>query len=274
MGAAWGTEYLHRSNVLHRDIAARNCLYDEDKIVSNLSLIKGKVKISDFGLSRRGSMYKMKTAKKMPIKWMAPESVANFIFSQKTDVYCFGVKISDFGLSRRGSMYKMKTAKKMPIKWMAPESVSNFIFSQKTDVYSFGVLIYEIFSGKEPYDGVTNSLTKKMILEGQLNQFPEGTPLKLVEFVKERMWSKDPYERFDMTQIVDWLERYTGLALDIPQDSIVGPDGREEEQRISEGETGSKTRERTRRTAETSTTNQLMSKMRRRSEKQLRSKKK
>ncbi|KHJ94796.1 hypothetical protein OESDEN_05270 [Oesophagostomum dentatum] len=48
------------------------------------------------------------------------------------------------------------------------------------------------------------------------------------------------------------------------QDSIVGPDGREEEQRISEGETGSKPRERTRRTAEASTTNQLMSKMKRR----------
>ncbi|EPB71622.1 protein tyrosine kinase [Ancylostoma ceylanicum] len=138
MGAAWGMEYLHKSKVLHRDVAARNCLYDNDKIV----------------------------------------------------------KISDFGLSRRGTTYKMQTAKKMPIKWMAPESMSNFTFSQKTDVYSYG------------------------IIEGQLNQFPEGTPSKLVEFVKEKMWDKDPDNRLDMSHIVDWLEKYTGLALDMPDDSV------------------------------------------------------
>ncbi|KAK6038272.1 hypothetical protein COOONC_24222 [Cooperia oncophora] len=34
MGAAWGVEYLHRCYILHRDIAARNCLYDNDKTVS------------------------------------------------------------------------------------------------------------------------------------------------------------------------------------------------------------------------------------------------
>ncbi|KAK6014207.1 hypothetical protein OSTOST_20439, partial [Ostertagia ostertagi] len=34
MGAALGMEYLHKCCIVHRDIAARNCLYDNDKIVS------------------------------------------------------------------------------------------------------------------------------------------------------------------------------------------------------------------------------------------------
>ncbi|KAK6025866.1 protein tyrosine kinase [Ostertagia ostertagi] len=80
LGAAWGIEYLHKSNILHRDIAARNCLYDYDSAV----------KISDFGLSRIGTEYKMKTAKKMPVRWMAPESIVSFIFTRKTDVYSYG----------------------------------------------------------------------------------------------------------------------------------------------------------------------------------------
>ncbi|ETN85360.1 SH2 domain protein, partial [Necator americanus] len=50
----------------------------------------GEVKISDFGLARQGTSYKMKTAQKMPIKWMAPESILTFTFTQKTDVYTFG----------------------------------------------------------------------------------------------------------------------------------------------------------------------------------------
>ncbi|VDM61901.1 unnamed protein product [Angiostrongylus costaricensis] len=33
MGAAWGMEYLHRNCILHRDIAARNCLYDNKRPV-------------------------------------------------------------------------------------------------------------------------------------------------------------------------------------------------------------------------------------------------
>ncbi|PIO61623.1 hypothetical protein TELCIR_16849 [Teladorsagia circumcincta] len=63
MGVAWGLEYLHSKSVLHRDIAAKNCLYDTAKVV----------RISEFGLSRQGTTYAMKTARKMPIKWLAPE---------------------------------------------------------------------------------------------------------------------------------------------------------------------------------------------------------
>ncbi|XGW02700.1 hypothetical protein V3C99_014601 [Haemonchus contortus] len=90
LGAAWGIEYLHRVNILHRDIAARNCLYDHDSAV----------KISDFGLSRSGSEYKMITAKKMPVKWMAPESILNFLFTRKTDVYSFGVLVYEIWSSK------------------------------------------------------------------------------------------------------------------------------------------------------------------------------
>ncbi|VDL72145.1 unnamed protein product [Nippostrongylus brasiliensis] len=61
MGVAWGMEYLH------------------------------SVKIADFGLSRKGTVYKMRVIQKMPIRYMAPESLLEYTFSQKTDVYTFGV---------------------------------------------------------------------------------------------------------------------------------------------------------------------------------------
>ncbi|EPB75277.1 protein tyrosine kinase [Ancylostoma ceylanicum] len=102
LGVAWGMEYLHKVNVLHRDIAARNCLYDR----------RFTVKISDFGLSRKGTTYKMKTMQKMPIKYMAPESLSQFLFSQKSDVYSYGSLLNpqlfanDFNVSMKGTVPK------------------------------------------------------------------------------------------------------------------------------------------------------------------------
>ncbi|WKY10612.1 hypothetical protein Q1695_002738 [Nippostrongylus brasiliensis] len=117
------------------------------------------------------------------------------------------VKISDFGLSRSGTVYKMKTAQKMPIKWMAPESILTFSFTQKTDVYTYGVLIFEIFAAIGPYDDLRNSVVKKMIVEGKVNQFPPNTPDYVVKFVNEKLWCKDPDQRPDFANIVILLEK-------------------------------------------------------------------
>uniref|UniRef100_A0A8R1I9Q6 Tyrosine-protein kinase n=1 Tax=Caenorhabditis japonica TaxID=281687 RepID=A0A8R1I9Q6_CAEJA len=81
ISAAWGIEFMHSHDIIHRDIAARNCLYDK----------KNHVKLSDFGLSRQGSVYKMKKATKMPTRWLAPESLTTFTFTRASDVYTYGV---------------------------------------------------------------------------------------------------------------------------------------------------------------------------------------
>ncbi|VDM64635.1 unnamed protein product [Angiostrongylus costaricensis] len=78
--AAWGLEYLHAKNVLHMDIAARNCLYGDNK-----------VKISDFGLAREGTFYQMDPSKRIPIRWLAPETLIWAIYTQKTDVFSYGI---------------------------------------------------------------------------------------------------------------------------------------------------------------------------------------
>ncbi|KAK6103580.1 Protein tyrosine kinase family protein [Brugia pahangi] len=85
LGAAYGLQYLHSKKCIHRDIAARNILYTKDKVA----------KISDFGMSREGTIYKMKTSKKVPIKWTAPETIATFVYSLKTDVYSFSIMICE-----------------------------------------------------------------------------------------------------------------------------------------------------------------------------------
>ncbi|KAK5980171.1 Tyrosine-protein kinase Fps85D [Trichostrongylus colubriformis] len=83
IGAGSGVEYLHSNECMHRDLAARNCLITKEKVV----------KISDFGLSRIGTQYVLKTAMKLPIKWLAPETISSYVFSLSTDVFSFGVLV-------------------------------------------------------------------------------------------------------------------------------------------------------------------------------------
>ncbi|CAJ0579657.1 unnamed protein product, partial [Mesorhabditis spiculigera] len=84
--AAWGIEYLHHKHIIHRDLAARNCLIvrvNEEYLV----------KISDFGLSRDGDAYVMKTVRKVPIRWLAPETIQTFTYTPKSDVWAYGVLV-------------------------------------------------------------------------------------------------------------------------------------------------------------------------------------
>ncbi|XP_010142246.1 PREDICTED: tyrosine-protein kinase Mer, partial [Buceros rhinoceros silvestris] len=81
---ALGMEYLSSRNFLHRDLAARNCMLRDDMSVC----------VADFGLSKKiysGDYYRQGRIAKMPVKWIAIESLADRIYTTKSDVWAFGV---------------------------------------------------------------------------------------------------------------------------------------------------------------------------------------
>ncbi|PWA88680.1 PAC motif-containing protein [Artemisia annua] len=65
----------------------------------------------------------------------------------------WSVKVGDFGLSRikHQTYLKTKSGKGTP-QWMAPEVIRNEQADEKSDVYSFGVVLWEIITGKIPWD--------------------------------------------------------------------------------------------------------------------------
>ncbi|ETN71102.1 protein tyrosine kinase [Necator americanus] len=77
-----GMTYLSSKNFIHRDVAARNVLLTKQLVA----------KVSDFGLGRYAdsALYTARGGR-LPFKSMAVEALKFYEFSEKTDVWAFGI---------------------------------------------------------------------------------------------------------------------------------------------------------------------------------------
>ncbi|KAI1891234.1 hypothetical protein AGOR_G00141680 [Albula goreensis] len=81
---AKGMEFLSSKNCIHRDLAARNVLVTHNNTV----------KIGDFGLARdieNDSNYVVRGNVRLPVKWMAPESLFQGVYTMQSDVWSYGI---------------------------------------------------------------------------------------------------------------------------------------------------------------------------------------
>ena len=81
-------EYLSCLAIIHRDRACRNILIDEGKVL----------KISDLGMSREtDEIYVQKRTGRVPLKWMAIESIIAREFTSASDVWAYGIVLWEIG---------------------------------------------------------------------------------------------------------------------------------------------------------------------------------
>ncbi len=97
-----GLAYLHGRDIIHRDIKGANVLVD----------MKGGIKISDFGISKR---------------------------------------VEASSLLNAGAGHSHRPSLQGSVFWMAPEVVKQTSYTRKADIWSLGCLVVEMFTGDHPY---------------------------------------------------------------------------------------------------------------------------
>ncbi|XP_055355643.1 insulin-like peptide receptor [Paramacrobiotus metropolitanus] len=132
-----GMAYIHSRKFVHRDLAARNCMVADDLTV----------KIGDFGMTRdvyETDYYRKGGKGLLPVRWMAPESLKDGLFTSESDVWSFGVVLWEIvtlaaqpyqGLSNEQVLHFVLEGRLMP----RPENCPDHIYDIMTRCWSFQV---------------------------------------------------------------------------------------------------------------------------------------
>lgn len=77
--------YLASNNFVHKDVAARNCMVTKD--------LQVKIGFLNLSYDLYSSEYYRFNNILIPLRWMAPEAISNDEFSEKSDVWSYGVLV-------------------------------------------------------------------------------------------------------------------------------------------------------------------------------------
>ncbi|KAM5316719.1 tyrosine-protein kinase Mer isoform 2-T2 [Glossophaga mutica] len=196
---AQGMEYLSNRNFLHRDLAARNCMLRDDMTVC----------VADFGLSKKiysGDYYRQGRIAKMPVKWIAIESLADRVYTSKSDVWAFGV-----------TMWEIATRGMTPYPGIQNHEIYDYLLhghrlKQPEDCLDELYGIMHSCWRAEPLDRPTFSMLR-LQLEKLLESLPEAQDKAEVIYINTQFpeSGEGPPEGPELTQ----------LDMDIDPDSII-----------------------------------------------------
>ncbi|KAH7278386.1 hypothetical protein KP509_38G038900 [Ceratopteris richardii] len=110
------------------------------------------------------------------------------------------VKVADFGVARFQSQGGTMTAETGTYRWMAPEVISHLPYDHKADVFSFGIVLWELLTGKLPYEAMNPVQAAVGVRQGLRPQIPKETPSDLAALI-EHCWQDSPSKRPDFSEI-------------------------------------------------------------------------
>ncbi len=122
------------------------------------------------------------------------------------------IKVTDFGIARFSNNTKTMTEQAIgSVHYIAPEQAKGDITDGRTDIYSLGVMMYEMLTGKLPYDGDNAVSVALMHL-----QLTPDSPLKLnpdipegLEEITLKAMQKQPADRYQSAQdMLSDIERF------------------------------------------------------------------
>nr|CAH8837610.1 unnamed protein product [Trichobilharzia regenti] len=200
---AKGMAYLHKHEVIHRDLTTHNCFVRQDD----------SVVVADFGVS--------KLAQSIPSSKQKTEETNNNSITRSNTLPSQD-SIDSMTNSDNERCHTPRLRRHHPHNhprrhtvvgsayWMAPEMLAGRPYDNSVDVYSFGVIMCQLLlrsdadPDKIPRDGDTMCVDMNEVIK--LNTFPANIPSMLLDITTQCV-SLDPTERPCFNSCVELLEQ-------------------------------------------------------------------
>lgn len=137
------------------------------------------------------------------------------------------LKISDFGLSKFSDESKKSSPMGTPI-YMPPEQWEDAnLATVQSDIYSFGIVLYEMITGKRPFNGNTLKELQKSHLEDPVPSIRKIKPdiPEEIDSIIQKCLDKNPLKRFhyyeDLAeQLRQFYQMYVGVNYQPHEDEM------------------------------------------------------
>ena len=158
-------EYAHERGIIHRDLKPANV-----KVTP-----AGTVKVLDFGLAK--ALHPNVEAGLDPAQGGPPQG-------SPLDVTTLTDLVTQQGVPIGTAAY------------MSPEQARGKAADRRADIWSFGAVLYEMLTGKRPFEAhsLSDTLAAVLTKEPDWNALPRGAPWRIRELVR-RCLIKDPKQR-------------------------------------------------------------------------------
>ncbi|HEY0782612.1 MAG TPA: serine/threonine-protein kinase, partial [Thermoanaerobaculia bacterium] len=132
-----------------------------------------------------------------------------------------GIKVMDFGIARMvGGTRLTKTGLLVgTLRYMAPEQIRGEEVDRRTDIYSLGAVLYEMLTGRVPFDGSSDYA----VLKAQVEEQPQPPSVEIsglpewLDTAVLRALAKKPEERFQtVAEMQSFLAHRGGATAELP----------------------------------------------------------
>merc|ERR1711881_738205 len=175
MGNSWaiqvldGLEFLHKKGIVHKNLKTKNVLLFNHGLCC---------KLTDFGMSRTTVLGNIDNLK---IENNTVQTTAPELFTATTTSNC-NIRASSNSTSSTSSFYTSHTP------------------SPTTDIYSFGILLWEMYTLKSPWNGLTDCEIFLRVVKN--NERPDCSRLDdNGKQILEKCWCQKPNERLLLTEL-------------------------------------------------------------------------
>ena len=126
------------------------------------------------------------------------------------------VKVTDFGIARAVSENTIHSDVMGSVHYASPEQARNGYVSNKSDIYSLGIVMYEMVTGRVPFDGDSTVAVAIQHLQDEMvppSTYAPNLPISLEKII-QKCTQKSPDRRYDSME---------SLLIDLRK-SLLNPD--------------------------------------------------